>query len=62
MEVSCRICSIADLHPTFPFMTTAEISFYKTRNISEKNFLQNKKNPLHGADYYVIEYNFFGPN
>ena len=42
MKVSCRICSIADLHPTFSFMTTAEISFYQTRNISEKNFSQKK--------------------
>ena len=56
MKVSCRTCSIADLHPTFSFMTTAEISFYQTRNISEKNFSHKKK---HGADYYVIEWIFF---
>ena len=62
IEVSCRICNGADLHLTFSFMTSVENNFHRTRNISEKNFLQNKKNPLHGADYYVIEYNFFGPN
>ena len=62
MKVSCRICSIADLHPTFSFMTTAEISFYQTRNISEKNFSQKKRNPSHGADYYVIEWIFFKLN
>lgn len=60
IEVSCRICNGADLHPTFSLMTSVENNFHQTRNISEKNFLQNKRNPLQGADYYVIEYNFFG--